>query len=187
MPIPQAFTALGLLPLGAHQATFEELRASLLVCGPGVGNSTWDSEWRARLVDNAEVLVSQLWEVGITEIFLDGSFAEEKDHPNDIDGYFEVDVRRLASGDLQRDLNALDPHKIWTWDPVSRRPHKGSTKKQLPMWHEYRVELYPHYPGLIALRDDWGNELQFPSAFRQQRHTGNRKGIVKILRSRQET
>jgi len=125
--------------------------------------------------------VGQLRQVGITEIFLDGSFVEDKDRPNDIDGYFEVDALRVARGDLQRELNALDPYKIWTWDHTARRSHRGSAKKQLPMWHQYRVELYPHYPGLVALRDQWGNELQFPSAFRQQRDTGYRKGIIKIV------
>ena len=23
-------------------------------------------------------------------------------------------------------------------------------QRQLPMWHRYRVELYPHYPGLLS-------------------------------------
>lgn len=181
MTIPAAFTAHGLLPVGEHSATFAELRASVLVSGTGQQGSQWDAVWRRHLVGNAELLVTQLWQVGIGQIFLDGSFVEDKDRPNDIDGYFEVDFRRVASGDLERDLNAFDPHKIWTWDPSSRRPHRGSAKKQLPMWHQYRVELYPHYPGLIALKDQWGNELQFPSAFRQQRDTGFRKGLVKLV------
>ena len=176
-PIP-AFTEHGLLPIGTHSATFAELKTSHLV---EAHSENWAGPWRKKLVENAEILVSQLWQVGITEIFLDGSFVEEKNRPNDIDGYFEADVRRVATGELERELNALDPHKIWTWDPHSRRSHRGSAKKQLPMWHQYRVELYPHYPGLVALRDQWGNELQFPAAFRQQRHTGYRKGIVKIV------
>jgi hypothetical protein len=182
MAIPAAFTEHGLLPLGTHEATFAELRASLLIRGPGNSAPHWDSAWRSRLVDNAEVLVNQLWQVGISAVYLNGSFAEDKERPNDIDGYFEVDPLRVGSGDLERELNAIDPHKVWTWDPDSRRPYRGSTKKQLPMWHQYRVELYPHYPGLIALRDEAGNELQFPSAFRQQRHTGYRKGIVTIVK-----
>jgi hypothetical protein len=179
MTIPRGFTANGLLPLGEHTATFAELRSSILATGSG--SAEWDAKWRQELINRAEVLVRQLWQVGITQIFLDGSFVEDKDRPNDIDGYFEVDAKRVATGELERELNILDPHKIWTWDPASRRPHRGSAKTQLPMWHQYRVELYPHYPGLIALRDEWGNELQFPSAFRQQRHTGYRKGIIKIV------
>jgi hypothetical protein len=182
MAIPAAFDPNGLLPIGTHTATFVELRDSLLVHGPGSAAAPhWDAQWRLELVNRAAVLVGQLWQIGITEIFLNGSFTELKDSPNDIDGYFEVEARRHASGQLERELNALDPYKVWTWDSVQRKKHRNSTKHQLPMWHRYRVELYPHYPGLLALTDDWGNELQFPAAFRQQRFTALRKGIVKIV------
>ena len=78
------------------------------------------------------MLIKQLWQVGVSEIFLDGSFVEDKAHPNDIDGYFVCDLREFASGRLQQRLNALDPHKVWTWDPTSRRAYRGFTKKQLP-------------------------------------------------------
>lgn len=179
------FTIEGLLPPGDHEVALDELRQSVLVVGPTdrVAYPTWDRAWRKQLVDNLEVLVRQLWQVGISEIFVDGSFAEDKDHPNDIDGYFVCDLKQLASGELQRDLNLLDPHKIWTWDPGSRRPYRGYPKKQLPMWHQYRVELYPHFRGLLSgIRDENGNELEFPSAFRRSRRDGKWRGIVKIRR-----
>jgi hypothetical protein len=51
------------------------------------------------------------------------------------------------------------------------------------MWHCYRVELYPHVPGLgigCGIRDKHGHELEFPSAFRQSRRDGKPRGIVKI-------
>ena len=173
----------GLLPPGDHEATFAELRASALVFGPPDRPPEWDEDWRDHLVGQAEVLVRQLWEVGIDEIFLNGSFAEDKPHPNDIDGYFVCDVRRLASGELQRELNALDPHGAWTWDPAARRPYRGYTKRQLPMWHAYRVELYPHYSELqhSGIRDGRGHQLTFPSAFRTRRLTDEEKGIVCLL------
>lgn len=185
--LPVEFTAEGLLPVGTYAVTFDELKRSLLVTGPKeIVEGEWDRPWRATLVSNAETLVGQLWSVGITEIFLDGSFTEAKPHPNDLDGYFEVDVRFLASGELERLLNDLDPHRVWTWKPDARRPAKGSTKRQLPMWHHYRVELYPHYPGLMSgITDPFGNELQYPAAFRQRRGTGERKGIVKVVRATQ--
>lgn len=126
-----AFTEDGLLPLGDYVLTLAELAGSLLVAGP-VGKNRpehWDADWRKQLVGNLEIMVRQLWQVGVTEIFVDGSFAEDKDHPNDIDGYFECDLKRLASGELERELNLLDPHKIWTWDPESRRPYRGYPKK----------------------------------------------------------
>jgi hypothetical protein len=176
-----AFDADGLLPPGDYRLTLDELRESLLVQGPAAARSpNWDAPWRRKLVDNLEILVRQLWAVGIDEIFIDGSFVEDKDHPNDIDGYFVCDVMRLASGELQRDLNLIDPHKVWTWDPATRRPYPGSPKKQLPMWHAYRVELYPHYGQFSGVRDEHGFELEFPSAFRRSRRDGRSRGVVKI-------
>ena len=181
MPIP-AFTPEGLLPALDIPSTLVELRASHLVTGEGNPSTTWDSAWRARLVDNLAILVAQLWQVGITEIYVDGSFVEDKDHPNDIDGYFHCEVRRLTSGDLERELNALDPYKVWTWAPSSRRPARNSAKAQLPMWHRYRVELYPHIGLPAGIRDRHGNDQQFPAAFRRTRGDDRPKGIVKIVR-----
>ena len=103
----------GLLPPGDYELSFAELRQSVLVLGPGDLGAwpTWDRTWRAKLVDNLEVLTRQLWQVGITDVFADGSFSEDKDHPNDIDGYFVCDLHRLKSGELTRELNFLDPDK----------------------------------------------------------------------------
>ena len=176
------FDSDGLLPPGDYEVSFDDLRRSVLVAGSG-NQGHWDAAWRTQLVDNLEVLTRQLWSVGITDVYADGSFAEDKDHPNDIDGYFVCDLGRLSSGDLERQLNLQDPSKVWTWDPASRRPYRGYPKKQLPMWHRYRIELYPHVPGLrigCGIFDKYGNELEFPSAFRQCRRNGKPRGIVKI-------
>ena len=107
-------------------------------------------------------LTHQLWKVGVRDVFADGSFAEDKDHPNDIDGYFVCDLDRLRTGELTRELNLLDPYKVWTWDPASRKPYRGYPKKQLPMWHRYRVELYPHFPGMgCGIRENTAMNLNF--------------------------
>lgn len=185
MEVIPPFEADGLLPPGDYEVSFGELRQSILVDGPSEAarSPTWDSAWRAKLVDNLEILTRQLWQVGITEIFADGSFVEDKDHPNDIDGYFVCSLDLQRSGQLTRELNLLDPYKVWTWDPASRRPYRGYPKRQLPMWHRYRVELYPHVPGLgfgSGIRDKHGHELEFPSAFRQSRRDGKPRGIVRI-------
>lgn len=182
MTVIPPFNPDGLLPPADYELTLDQLRQSPLVLGQAnpAPQSHWDADWRGRLVSNLEVLVKQLWQVGITEIFVDGSFAEDKDHPNDIDGYFVCDMKRLVSGDLERELNLLDPHKVWTWDPDSRRPYRGYPKKQLPMWHQYRVELYPHIGQFSGIKDKHGNALEFPSAFRQCRADGQPKGIIKI-------
>jgi len=155
----------------------------MLVKGPQ-GRLTWDREWRRLLVDNLEILVLQLFAVGIEDVFIDGSFVEDKDHPNDIDGYFVCDLMELATGRLQRRLNALDPHRIWGWDPRTRKPYRGYPKKQLPMWHQYRVELYPHYGQGSGIVDAFGNELEFPAAFRQSRRDGRARGIIQIREKR---
>lgn len=104
----------GVLPPDDYEVTFEKLRQSILVDGCGELRENWDAKWRSKLVDNLEIMVDQLWTVGIENIFIDGSFVEDKDHPNDIDGYFETGLDFLASGRLQQELNLLDEHKIWT-------------------------------------------------------------------------
>jgi hypothetical protein len=176
------FTDDGLLPPGDYELTLAELAESPLVSGPldRDGYPQWDAAWRFQLVTNLRVMVRQLAQVGIGRVFIDGSFVEDKAHPNDIDGYFECELLQLASGELQRELNLLDPHKVWTWDPASRRSYRGYPKMQLPMWHVYRVELYPHYGQLCGIVDESGYELEFPSAFRRSRRDGRPRGIVKI-------
>lgn len=175
------FTNEGYLPPADYELTLDDLRLSTIVVGPSIGSPNWDRNWRRQLVENLAILVDQLWQVGIEDIFVDGSFVEDKEHPNDIDGYFVCDLMELASGRLQTKLNLLDPHKVWTWDPTSRRPYRGYPKRQLPMWHAYRVELYPHVGQLSGIRDKHGNELEFPSAFRLSRRDGEPRGIVKII------
>lgn len=175
------FTADGLLPAGAYKLTVEELRNSFLVTGVGCAPS-WDVAWRGKLVDGLEILACQLWSVGIQQVFVDGSFVEDKDHPNDIDGYFECEFRYYVSGKLVKDLNFLDPYKVWTWSPKSLKPARNSIKAQLPMWRTYRVELYPHFIQNTGIVDEHGNELPFPSAFRQRRSDSKPKGIILLSR-----
>ena len=177
------FTDSGLLPPGDYNMSFEMLRTSILVLGPPNGDEpNWDIKWRFHLVNNLEIMTKQLWEVGITEIFIDGSFVSNKPHPNDIDGYFVCDLMKYVTGEIERELNKLDPNKIWTWDPNSRRSCKGFAKKQLPMWHKYRVELYPEYGQSFGVLDEHGQPLLFPSAFRKERYTKEPKGIIKIVK-----
>jgi hypothetical protein len=61
-PIPE-FTDEGLLPPGDYEVTFEELRESVLVEGPGpesVWSEEWDREWREHLTRQAETMCNQL-------------------------------------------------------------------------------------------------------------------------------
>jgi hypothetical protein len=50
------------------------------------------------------------------------------------------------------------------------------------MWHRYRTELYPHVGQRSGIQDKYGNDLEFPAAFRQQRATGEQKGIINIVK-----
>ncbi|HUP61397.1 MAG TPA: hypothetical protein VNA69_13355 [Thermoanaerobaculia bacterium] len=160
--------------------TTAELGNSLLVHGPGRTRCPqWDARWRLRLVNNLERLVKQLWQIGITNIFIDGSFVEDKDHPKDIDGYFETTTYRFATGALERELNAIEP--IWTWNNKARRPHRESEKAELPMWHKYRVDLWPQYTGSRSgLRDRFGNDLPIAAAFRISRRLNRPRGLIKL-------
>lgn len=186
MAIPGSFNSDGVLPPGTYDATIGDIRSSILVNGnqsPG-----WDKVWRNKLLDNASVLINELWQVEIDEIFLDGSFVEDKDHPNDIDGYFDTHLNLHTPADVDRfeklvsNLNNLNPHKIWIWDSTSRRKYPGSHKFQLPMWIQYRVELYPHLGQGAGIKDKFGNDMMFPSAFRQSRNEFKQKGIVRVTK-----
>ena len=92
----------------SHRATTKSFfrRTSCICLGAehrkGAGYESWDSHWRSHLVDNLQVLSQQLWAVGVRDIYADGSFAEDKHHPNDIDGYFICDLASLMSGELER-------------------------------------------------------------------------------------
>lgn len=180
------FTPDGLLPAGDFTMTIDQLHDSYLVQGPprlGPGGVRhWDTMWRSQLVSNLGVLAEQLAAIGIPEVFVDGSFVADKPHPSDIDGYFVCTDEALASGRLESELNQLDPFGCWGWDPASRRRYRGLGKRQLPMWLHYRVELYPHVPGLLSgLTDEHGHELEFPAAFRRSRRDGRPRGVVRLI------
>lgn len=129
-------------------------------------------------MDNLEILVKQLWEVGIKEIFCDGSFVEEKDHPGDIDGYFCCEKRSFATGEIQRNLNSLNSHQCWTWQP-EQDPASGKLK--LPMWIIYHIEFFPDFGQPTGIKDEFGNNQIFPAAFRKSRNSFKPKGILKIV------
>jgi DNA-binding XRE family transcriptional regulator len=135
-----AFNSHGLLPVGDYVLTLGQLAKSRLVRGsPGKKRSRyWDAPWRAQLVENLSHLAAELEAVGIPEIFINGSFVEEKDHPNDIDGYFVCDRERFLSGGLERELKRVAAGAHWTWENDDRLPVPGHGWK-LPMWVDYRV------------------------------------------------
>lgn len=87
--------------------TFDQLRKSALVIGTQSRkfSSNWDALWRNHLVSNLEILTRQLWRIGISEVFADGSFAETKDHPNELE--FPSAFRQSRSNGAPRGIIKL--------------------------------------------------------------------------------
>jgi hypothetical protein len=83
------FDASGVLPLGTHPATWEEIRSRF------GGN-----EWRAPLVDGLFRALVALREAGCRVAYIDGSFVTSKPDPGDFDGCWHLD---------EADLRFLDP------------------------------------------------------------------------------
>jgi len=181
MPTSLQFNDYDCLPAGDYHLTMDELRSSLLV--EGAGDAGWDKSWRAQLVTNLEIVVNQLWQAGVTEIFVDGSFVERRDHPNDIDVYFECELMDIATGRLEERLNEIDPRKSWTWDDERREYDEKTGKRQLPMWFAYHVEAWPDFgQGSTVIHPITGEELTHPELFRITRLGAKPKGIIKIIR-----
>lgn len=153
MELPSDFNKDGELPPFDYDQTIRELKNSMLVNGPKSKEKHWDLLWRQKLVSNLEILIKQLWKVGVENIFIDGSFVENKSHPNDIDGDFECNVKDFKK--TIDKLNKLDPHHSWIW------PNVG---KPL-MWHVYRIELYPHYGQCCGIDDVTGYPYKVSCSF----------------------
>ena len=68
---------------------------------------------------------------------------------------------------------------MWNWK--DRILDKKTKKRQLIMWNKYRVELFPHFGQSSGIIDEFGNELDFPAAFRKTR-SNKQKGIIKLLK-----
>jgi hypothetical protein len=175
-----AFTDEGLLPPGDYHLTTEQLHESMLVVGPGGNYTNWDVKWRRSLVDNLGVLTSQLRQCGVKgSICIGGSFVEDRFHPNDIDGYFFCDFDEFRSGALMSNLNRLDPDGVWTWDPRKRKPDLRG-KLQLPMWHRYRIDLYPNHGQPTGFFDEMGQERNFHSLMRWSHRVKSIRGVIQI-------
>jgi hypothetical protein len=169
----------GLLLPGDYLMTLEELTSSILVVGPPDRDPDWDASHRASLVRNLAVLAKQLWSVGITEIYIDGSFCEDKNHPNDIDGYFVCDRRQIISEELPNRLNAMDD--VWRWGDQYLRQDPMTGEFHLPMWHRYQVQLFAEIGEPCGIPDRDGKPQTFSQAFRHSRNDFKPRGIVKLL------
>lgn len=55
------------------------------------------------------------------------------------------------------------------------------------MWHIYCVELYPHDGQLCGIRDEFGQELEFPAAFRKSRTAHQQKGMIRLVKEQERS
>jgi hypothetical protein len=180
--LPTSFTE-GILPDYIYEISEKDIRSSILINGDKSSDLTWDKEHRKKLFDGFMVLANELKSCGFDHIFLDGSFVEEKGHPNDIDAYFDLGLRLGIEGSVkvhQRLTQLKQQSKMQIWDWTNRVLLPGFKKPQLKMWVLHKVEIFPHYGLPSGIKDDNGNDLQFPAAFRQSRSSTMSKGIVKL-------
>lgn len=75
MSIPQ-FNVYGLLPLGFHPATMEELKRKF----------GFSPKRRSLIEDGLVLVVRELVSMGVLELYVDGSFVERDPSPGDLDG-----------------------------------------------------------------------------------------------------
>lgn len=171
-----------ILPPGDYDLTLEQLMQSSLVEGPTRRPRDWNRPWRRTLVQNLTVLVDQLRQVGINEIFVNGSFTSDKSRPGDIDGYFVCERFFLESGWLADQLNRHLTKKIWTWAAKDQTLDPATRKGKLPMWHTYHVELLPHWGQLWDILDEKMQPQTLEQAFRKTRDTHTPKGIIRLVK-----
>lgn len=75
--IPDFDEETGYLPPGVHDASVQEIRERF----------TWN-EHRRRLFSRFEGVVRQLFDAGVDEVFICGSFSTSAPAPNDIDAFW---------------------------------------------------------------------------------------------------
>ena len=177
MAIPNHFQQhgpYGLLPPGTHDATLEEIRASILVEGPPKPIPGWDRAHRLWLLDQLAPFVEDLWAAEVQDIFLDGSFVTDKARPTDIDGFYEALFERQKS--ILPILLARNP--IW----MPQRVTTPEKQRKTQMWINHKIEIYPAW-------EPAEEGILYRKFFTFQRVPARGgpkmvpKGIVKVLKS----
>lgn len=166
------FTSDGVLPEGDHPATLEDLRAF-------VRGHDWSADglaWRLQLLGNLEIVVNQLYAVGLEDIWIDGSFVEAKDTPGDIDAY--VDVPRGEHQAKREALNIVSGSTLWTTKPFIT---PGLSQPKMPLWHEYQVEMFIVDVSFCLSVPEPLRDRLVPVLFRSTKLNAP-KGIVKLKR-----
>jgi len=167
------FAKSGLLPPGDHAISLEELE-KFIGQGPGGGQS-WDTAWRLQLLQEFKRRYQQLRAVGINEVYIDGSYATDKFHPNDMDVYFVVPRKIWRSG-AEQALQDQDP-EFWRFEPELG----VDGKLGYPMAFRHHIEMYPvyleHTPEYAECQEMIDPKIKF---FRTDKYSHRTKGIIKI-------
>lgn len=136
----------------------------------------WDIIWRKQLLAIFEYYCTQLWTVGITEIYIDGSFVSDKLHPKDLDAYFVCKKEHWEKYAEPR-LRELDS-KFWNFESIN----KGTGIVKYPMWFDYSIEMYPVYEEFLEENViDQDLKDPKPNWFRKIKYSDIDKGIIKII------
>ena len=169
----------GLLPADT-QATADQIAASHLVTGAGMRSRSWDRQWRSQLVENLRQVSEMFWRAGAQEIVIDGSFVEMVDHPGDIDAYFTL-ANPFDFDDFKDRINQMDSDPVWTWEPSRFQSFPDAKIPRPPFWGKYHIDIFPDWGQPCGITDRSGRMLTFPQAFRQQRGTFRRKGVILLV------
>jgi hypothetical protein len=144
----------GYLPPGVYPATLTEIRARF---GTTVR--------RSRLMSGLMAVITQLWNAGVEEICIDGSFCTATPVPKDIDGYW-VFVKGL-------DTTKIDP-VLLQMSVVITDPSTGELVR--PMKLRYGVEFYVH-----PIHKATPQGMTYPEFFSRSRD-GVARGYVRIVK-----
>lgn len=140
MSIPQ-FNAYGLLPPGFHPAIVEELKRKI----------GFSPKRRSLIEDGLELVTKELVEMGVLELYVDGSFVEQDPSPGDLDGY----VLTGATSKVYQEI--AERQELWLM--------------------EYRMDIWPAATDV----EGEGSQTYFEQLFgRTEDDPPRPKGIVKL-------
>jgi hypothetical protein len=153
--IPDLDKETGYLPPGIHDASIEELREHFV----------WNDS-RRLLLSHFEKVLYQLYDAGIDEVFIGGSFSTSTPAPKDIDAFW------IYKAGL--DLSKIDP-VLLNMNTFVRDPVTGQSVR--PMKLKYGVELFIQTGPTARI-----NGKLFGEFFGHSRD-GVARGLIRLVRS----
>ena len=147
MPIP-AFDEHGLLPIGVHDCTLDELKARF--------GGFQQTDRRPQLCAKLEAFVAEAKAAQIVRhILVDGSFVTAKPDPNDIDLILIVAAEHDSSAELSpAEYNVVSKrrvHRRFGFDMLLAREHSVEQSRWTEFFQEVRLEP-GRRKGILRLR-----------------------------------